>query len=124
MLASLKQKINFGVDEYSLKMEFSWKDTLKNDFYTSFNVNFEYYNTLFNLAVIFKRLGSYFYGVQDDQKLKEGIKYFQHASWAFDKIKNELPTFLPAKEITPDLSANFLTFVFINYNLFSVLIFL
>lgn len=114
MLSSLKSKVNFGTDDYSLKLEFGWKDTLKNDFYSSYNVNFEYYNALFNLGVIFKRLGSFSYGSNDDQKLKEGIKFFQHASWCFDKIKNEVPTCLPAKEILPDLSATYLTYVIIN----------
>lgn len=111
MLNSLKTKINFGKDEYSLQIEFGWKDTLKDDFYFSYNVNIEYYSAMFNLAVLYKHLGKQHFGLTEDVKLKEGIKYFQNAAWLFDKIKNELPTFIPAKEIQPDLSANYLSYV-------------
>lgn len=111
MLNQLKTKINFGSDNYSLQIEFTWKDTLKNDFYSSYNVNLEYYSALFNLAVLYKQMGKTYFGSTEDVKLKEGIKYLQYAAFIFDKIKNELPTFVTAKEIQPDLSANFLSYV-------------
>jgi hypothetical protein len=112
MLNLLKSKINFGKDEYSLKLEFGWKDVLKNDFYYSNNVNLEHFSLLFNLAVCYNTLGSSLTAkTDDDTQLKEGIKNYQYAAWLFDKIKNEVPTHIPIKEIQPDLSVNYLTYV-------------
>lgn len=112
MLNQLKTKVSFGKDSFSLKVEFSWKDVLKNDFYGSYNVNMEYYSNLFNLAVIYYNLGySINPAVEEESKVKEGIKYFQHAAWLFDSIKNEFPSMFPAKETPPDMSGNFLTYV-------------
>lgn len=111
MLNALKSKINFGRDDYSLQIEFSWKDVLKDDFYNSYNVNFEYYSVLFNLGVLYHNLGKYSKGATEDSKLKEGIKYFQYAAWVFDKIKQELPTSLPVKEASFDLSTTYLSYV-------------
>lgn len=113
MLSLLKSKINFGKDEYSLAVEFSWKDVLKNENYNSYNVNLEYYSALFNLGVLYNLMGKFFIGANDDAKLKEGIKYFQYAAWVFDKVKQEIPGFVPSKEIQPDLSANYLSYVII-----------
>ena len=42
--------------------------------------------------------------------MKESVKYFQYAAFIFDKIKLEIPGVVPAKEIQPDLSTNFLTY--------------
>jgi hypothetical protein len=112
MLNLLKSKINFGKDDYSLKLEFGWKDVLKNDFYYSNNINLEYYSLLFNLAVTYNLLGNQLTSkIDDDVQLKEGIKNYQYSAWIFDKIKNEVPTYIPAKEIQPDLSVNYLTYV-------------
>jgi hypothetical protein len=111
MLNQLKSKINFGNDTYSLQIEFTWKDSLKNDNHTSYNVNLEYYSAMFNLAVIYRQIGKCYFGANEDGKLKEGIKSFQYAAWLFDKIKNEIPSFIPVKEINPDLSSTFLSYV-------------
>lgn len=46
----------------------------------------------------------------DETKMKEAVKYFQYAAYIFDKIKTEIPAVVPAKEIQPDLSTNFLTY--------------
>jgi hypothetical protein len=120
MLNVLRSKINFGKDNYSLAIEFGWKDTLKNDFYYSYNVNLEYFSLLFNLAVCYNLLGNCLSSkTDDDGLLKEGIKYYQYSAWLFDKIKNEVPTFIPTKEIQPDLSVNYLTYV-----IFFLLVFL
>jgi hypothetical protein len=110
MLNALKSKINFGKDEYSLKIEFGWKDVLKNEFYYSYNVNMDYYSALFNLAVLYNLMGTFYIGNDDDTKLKEGIKYFQHAAWVFDKIKQEFGANIPVKEIQPDMSENYLSY--------------
>jgi hypothetical protein len=108
----LKSKMNFGTDQFSLKFEFSWKDVLKNDSCTSNNINFEYYNNLFNLAVCYNLLGtSISINNEEELKLKESIKYFQHAAWLFECIKNEINSNLNSKEIPSDMTDNYLTYV-------------
>lgn len=121
MLNTLRSKINFGKDNYSLAVEFGWRDVLKNDFYYSYNVNLEYFSVLFNLAVCYYLLGGTVSGKEDDAILKEGIKNYQYAAWLFDKIKNEVPTCIPSKETQPDLSVNYLTYViFVNIGFLSL----
>jgi hypothetical protein len=112
MFNLLRTKINFGKDDYSLKIEFGWKDVLNNSFYYSNNANLEYFSLLFNLAVSYNILGTGLTSkTDDDSQLKEGIKNYQYAAWLFDKIKNEVPSCIPLKEIQPDLSVNYLTYV-------------
>jgi hypothetical protein len=117
MLYALKSKINFGRDEYCMQLEFAWKDVLRNDFYYSYNINFEYYSAYFNLAIIYVLMGKLLSkSTGDDNKLKEGIKYFQTAAWIFDNIKQEIPICIQAKETPPDLSSNYLSYVKFNNN--------
>ena len=111
MISILTSKINFGKEDYCVKLEFSWKDVLKNDYFSSYNSRYEYYCTLFNLGVIYNSMGKFFFNTTDDEKLKEGIKHFQNAAWVFDKVKAELPGYIPAKETSPDLSSNYLSYV-------------
>ena len=103
--------MNFGKDDFSIKIEFSWKDVAKNDFWTSHNINHEYYSNLFNLATLYFNLANSIKESDDELKLKESIKYFNHAAWLFDNIKNELPSLIPVKETPPDMTQNYLTFV-------------
>lgn len=116
MLFALKSKINFGRDEYSMQLEFGWKDVLRNDFYYSYNINFEYFSVYFNLGILFVLMGKLLSKSTDDAKLREGIKYFQTAAWIFDNIKQEIPICIPAKETPPDLSSNYLSYVLYNFN--------
>ena len=113
MLYALKSKINFGKDEYCMQLEFSWKDVLKNEFYSSYNINFEYYSAYYNLAIIYLQMGKLLAKTTDDAKLKEGIKHFQNSAWIFDHIKQEIPICIPARETPPDLSSNYLSYVYI-----------
>jgi hypothetical protein len=105
--------MNFGKEEYSVKVEFTWKDILKNSNWGSYNISYEYYSNLFNLGVMFYLLASSI-GIDntdEDLKLKEAIKYYQYAAGIFDSIKNEAPASIPAKETPPDLTTNYLTYV-------------
>lgn len=111
MLYSLKSKINFGKGEYCLQLEFSWKDVLRNDYSTSYNINFEYYSAYFNLAMLYVQMGKLLAKTTDDIKLKEGIKHFQTAAWIFDHIKQEIPVSIPTQETPPDMSSNYLSYV-------------
>jgi tetratricopeptide (TPR) repeat protein len=117
MLYSLKSKINFGKGEYCLQLEFSWKDVLRNDYNTSYNINFEYFSAYFNLAIIYVQMGKLLAKTTDDLKLKEGIKHFQTAAWIFDHIKQEIVVSIPTQETPSDLSSNYLSYVS-RYNIF------
>lgn len=111
MLNIIKSKMNFGKDSYSIKVEFYWKDVLKNDLMSSYNSNFDYYSNFFNLAVCYYSLGMAVLPNDEEIKVKESIKNFQYAAWIFDNIKNELPNALPPKEIPSDMTPNYLTYV-------------
>jgi hypothetical protein len=116
MLNVIKSKMNFGKDDFCIKVEFGWKDVLKNDFWFSFNVSHEYYSNIFNLAVIYYNLGSSILLSDEETKLKQAIKYLQYSAWLFDNIKNEIPSIIPVKETPPDMSSNYLTYVIKNFN--------
>jgi len=95
-------------------MDFAWKDTLTGDFFYSNNMNLEYYSNLYNLGVVYSLLGratDIMNSDLEESKHKDAIKYFQHAAFIFDKIKQEIANNLSAKEISPDLLENNLTFV-------------
>ena len=44
----LKQKMSFGKEPFSVKIEFIWLDIFRNGKWKSYNINFEFYNALFN----------------------------------------------------------------------------
>ena len=52
-LIILKSKMLFGKESYNCAIEFVWTDTIKENKWKSYNIYFEYYNTLFNLGVIY-----------------------------------------------------------------------
>lgn len=111
MLNSLRNKINFGTDAYSLKMDFAWKDTLLEEKFTSNSIHFEYYSVLFNLGIIHFEMGKSVYFSDDDLKLKEGVKFFQTAAWIFDRIKEEYQLYIQSGNIQPDLQISYMSFV-------------
>ena len=86
-----------------------WKDVLTGELYISNNIYHEYYNVLFNLAVMYFSIGKC-ENNGDEAKIKEQIKYFQNAAYLFDKIKQEVPSFIPVKDIQPDMSSDYLTY--------------
>ena len=110
-ITSLKSRISFGTDNFSLKLQFSWKDILNNDYYSSYNINYEYYSNLFNLGVVYTYLGKSTAIDEDETKLKEGIKCLNYAAWVYDKIKAELPNLIPIKETPSDMKADYLSYV-------------
>ena len=109
----LKSKMSFGKEKIAVHLEFTWKDTLKNSNFKSMNINFEIYNVLFNLGMIYlniARMESVEAGGTDDAKLKEAIKSYQYAAGIFDKIKNEITQCVPDKELSNDLRPNYMTY--------------
>ena len=108
----LKSKMSFGKESIAIHLGFQWKDTLKNNMCSSMNINFELYNVMFNLAMIYLNIAKMesIEAGNDDSRLKEAIKSYQYAAGFFDKIKNEIPQALPEKEIPNDLSQNYMTY--------------
>lgn len=112
ILSYVKSKINFGTDQFSLKIEFIWKDTVKDSFTSSYNVAFEFYSVLYNLAVCNNMMTKLINADSDEEvKLKDAIKTLEFSAGIMEKIKTELPTFMADKEIPNDLSGVYLTFV-------------
>lgn len=110
LLGSLRQRMTFGKDDMSVKVSFSWYDVLKKDHYTSYSYAHEYYNNLFNLAICLFHLGKSVNLDESEENLKVSIKNFNYAAWIFNKIKQELPQNVTAKEIQPDLNQSYLTY--------------
>ena len=49
LLNTVRQRMSFGKDGASVKLQFSWIDVLKKDNYSSYSFAFEYYSNLLNL---------------------------------------------------------------------------
>ena len=84
--------MNFGKEDHCIKIEFEWKDVLKNSKWKSYNINFEYFNCLYSLATIYYILGNLSSNEagNDESKLKESINYYKQAAGLYDLIKNEI----------------------------------
>jgi len=116
MLNFIKSKINFGNDQFSLKVEFIWRDTIKDSNVSSYNIFYEINCVLFNLAVCNNFIAKLVNPEADDElKLKESIKQLEFCVGIVDKIKTDLPTAMSEKEIPLDLSSNYLQFVKLNF---------
>jgi hypothetical protein len=103
-ILSIRQKMTFGKESYSCKIEFTWTDTLKNNTWHSYNIWFEIYNALFNLASSYFSLGlNVSKAAMDRNAHKEATKYFKYAMYLYNVIKEEAITKIPEKEIPYDL---------------------
>ena len=104
-ILTLKSKMTFGKQSYSCKIGFIWTDTISNKEWKSYNIYFEIYNCMFNLASIYFSLGqSISKNAKDDKnQSKEAIKYFKHALYLFDRLKNTAYSAISSKELPYDL---------------------
>ena len=104
MLTAVKAKMTFGKESYSCKIEFTWTDTIKENKYSSYNIFFEIYNAMFNLAVCYYNMGT-IVAKEATEKMghKEACNYFKYAMYLFDVIKEEACTKIPEKELPFDL---------------------
>jgi len=123
MINFIKGKITFGKDQYSLKIDFIWNDTVKDSNVTSNDINYEIYANLFNLSLCNNFISKLIDPENEDElKLKETIKNLEFSAGIIDKIKTELPSLMPEKDIPIDLSDKYLQFVnkkfFLNLFLF------
>ena len=101
----LKTKMTFGKESYSCKIEFIWCDTIKKSKYESFNIYFEIYNSMFNLASLYYALG--FYNSQTENADKEtrklSSKYFKYSMYIFQYLKEEATTKIFKDDLPIDL---------------------
>ena len=104
MLSAIKQKMTFGKESYSCKIEFTWTDTIKGSKYSSYNIFFEIYNSMFNLATCYYNLGTQL-GKNATEKIghKEACKYYRQAMYLYDVIKEEANLKIIEKELPLDL---------------------
>jgi hypothetical protein len=104
MLSAIKQKMTFGKESYSCKIEFIWTDTIKESKWNSYNIFFEIYNVMFNLATCYYNLG-YQTGKAATEKSghRDASKYYKHAMYLYDVIKEEAGTKIIEKELPYDL---------------------
>jgi len=112
MLNFIKSKISFGNDKFSVSIEFIWRDTVKDSNISSYNIAYEIYCVLYNLAVCNNLIANLTNPDNDEEiKLKESIKQLEFSAGIMDKIKTELSTAMAEKEIPLDLSGNYVQFV-------------
>ena len=104
-ILALKSKMTFGKQSYSCKVGFCWSDTICHQEWKSYNIYFEIYNCLYNLAVIYYCLGNYLGNTAKDDKnlLKESVISYKHALYIFDRLKNEAYSAISIKELPYDL---------------------
>ena len=104
MLSAIKQKMAFGKESYSCKIEFTWTDTIKGSKYSSYNIFFEIYNAMFNLATCYYNLGTQVGKVSTEKNgHKEACNYFKYAMYIYDLIKEEANLKIADKELPLDL---------------------
>ena len=104
MLMALKQKMTFGKESYSCKVEFTWTDTIKDSKWNSYNIFFEIYNVMFNLATCYYNLGTQAGKAATEKNgHKEASKFYKFAMYLYDVIKEEAITKISEKELPLDL---------------------
>ena len=101
----LRSKMLFGRESYNCTIDFAWTDTIKEKLYKSNNINFEYSNALFNLAVIYYVLGLELGASSKDDKniKKDAINNFKKALCLFRILKNEAYKLINQAELPIDL---------------------
>lgn len=111
-ILTLRSKMTFGKQDYSCKVKFIWTDTICFKEWKSYNIYFELYNCLYNLAVIYYCLGNHLGNTAkgDKMKLKMAVINYKHALYIFDRIKNDAYSAINAKELPYDLYPSYLEY--------------
>ena len=104
-LVAIKSKNIFGPQPNSCQISFTWTDTITGNLWGSYNINFEYYNILFNIASLYFYLG---YQKSISPKVdkilrKEAIKDYKHSLYLFNIIKQEAINKIEQRELPYDL---------------------
>ena len=106
MLYIVKKNILFGNEDYTVNLNFNWTDILTEKEFSSNNIDFEYYNSLFNLASIYYLIGINYKNSNNDQI----SIYFKNALSIFKIIKNECYKKLNKNELCFDLYPSYLEY--------------
>ena len=108
----LRQKLTFGKEKFSIKIEFRWKDIFKQSKWESYNIYFELYNALFNLATIHYLIAIHMEkdNSNEENYLKEISNNYRNAMAIFELIKNEISLKVNQKEIPYDLNPDYLEY--------------
>ena len=104
-LIIVKSKMIFGRESYNCKIDFKWTDTIKEKQWKSHNINFEYYNALYNLAVTYYMIGLELgtNSKEDKNIKKDAVNHFKKAVYLFRMLKNEAFTTIDQSELPYDL---------------------
>ena len=104
-IIALKTKMIFGKENYCCTIDFCWTDTIKGNMWHSNDINFEYYNILFNIACLYFRLGYEKSLLQNINKQlrKEAIKDYKHSLYLFEILKKEAHKKIAREELPIDL---------------------
>ena len=112
-ILTLKSKMTFGKQSYSCKIGFVWTDTISSKEWKSYNIYFEISNCLFNLGVIYFKLGDLTAknSKDDINKNKEAVKYFKQALYIFDRLRNTAYSAISSKDLPYDLYPSHLRYL-------------
>ena len=101
----LKKKMIFGKEKFCCKLNFDWYDTIKGSHTKSHDIEFELYNSLFNLAILYYCAGLVLAGSEGQSKelRKESTNNFKRAIYVFNIIKEEANKKINPKEMLSDL---------------------
>ena len=104
-LIAIKSKMVFGSQPQCCNINFSWTDTITDNLWASNNINFEYYNVLFNIASLYFHLGyqkSLSSKVEKELR-KEAIKDYKYSLYLFNIIKDEAKKKIEYRELAYNL---------------------
>ena len=112
----LKSKVTFGKKDKDISIPFEWTDIVKSGKYVSHNIYFEYYNSLFLLALMYYRVALNLLhdnnmSIRSKEVAKEIGDSLRQTKSLIDIIKHESTSTLPVNESCPDLSGSFLQFL-------------
>ena len=104
-LIAIKSKMVFGSQHQGCNINFTWTDTITGNLWGSTNINFEYYNVLFNLASLYFQLG---YQKSMSPKIdkflrKEAIKDYKYSLYLFNIVRDEAIYKIEKLELPYDL---------------------
>ena len=104
-LSILRSKMLFGKESYNCTIEFQWTDTIKEKTWKSYNINFEFSNALYNLAVTYYVVGLEIGAdsKEDKNKKKDAINHFKKALCLFRLLKNDSYHLIDQSELPLDL---------------------
>ena len=104
-LIIIKSKIIFGKESYNCKIDFVWTDIIKEKQWKSYKINFEYYNSLYNLAVVYYLTGLELGANSKEDKniKKDAVNHFKKAVYIFRTLKNEAYLGIDQSELPYDL---------------------